>query len=263
VSEVKCMTRVQSAAKTFVSGSRTISPVVLRLARGDTVTLTLKELEDAIASDPEFLMRTLALANSAYYSQQHDISSLRTALVVLGAETVHNLALSLLARSLHNSSSSMSDSLWKHCQAAGVAAQMLAEVQRTVSPRSAFAAGLLHDIGLLAIDTLSHENNVPLSDHALLGAEIADRLGLSPSLSEAIRTHDDESQSNQEESLLASTVRAANEIALRSGYTHDSEHEPDENTISSSFARLNLNEEDIGALVAALPVRMHQQADVS
>jgi putative nucleotidyltransferase with HDIG domain len=245
-----------SFAHAFISRSGSISPTVLRLGSGDSGILTINELEAAVVTDPEFSLRALALANSAFYSQQHEISSLRGALVVLGVSTVHKLAASLLSKSLHSSPDAGDEALWQHCQAVGVAAEMLCEVHQQVDPHQAFAAGLLHDIGILALQVLEQEDSELFADHAIVGAEIAYLLGLSPALSSAIAHHDEHQNSDCEDTALETTIYIANEIAARCGFANDRENYGDEKRMQTAVASLAMLESDIDVLATGLPTRM-------
>lgn len=216
----------------------------------------LDELEETVAADPVFSLRTLSLANSAFYSQQHEIKTLRGALIVMGADAINNLAASLLARSLHASPTKFDDALWQHCQAVAIAGQMLAEVHGRVEPKQAFAAGLLHDIGIMAIQGAGDASD--LVQHAAFGAEIADILGLSSSLSEAIAFHDNPQQDGLTNPALVETVFVANALAARAGYAYDGESMSDEEIFCDLVAGLTLEESDIATLLQSLPERIQQ-----
>lgn len=245
-----------SLAKEFISRSGSISPSVLRLGGGASSAMSVRELESAIVADPEFTLRALALANSAFYSQQHEINSLRGALVVLGVDAVHNLAASLLAKALHASPTATDERLWEHCQAVGVAAQILSESHRQTDPKQAFAAGLLHDIGLLALQTLGRSDDDAHVHHAGLGADIAELLGLSPSLVAAIRFHDETGSAREEVTPLEATIFIANEIVEQCGYGLDGDSSGDQSRVIELAAQLTLEESDLEALIEALPSRL-------
>jgi len=233
------------------------------LGSGDSDALSINDLEAAIVIDPELSLRTLALANSAFYSQQHEISALRSAVVVLGADAVHNLAASMLARSLHSSPSVIDESLWQHCQVVAVAGQMLAETHGQIGPNQAFAAGLLHDIGILAIRNADGSDGEYLIEHAAVGAEIADLLGLSPSLSEAIKNHDAAHSFNFSEAPLEATVSLANHLAERCGYAYFGESVSGEDLVCSLVANFKLKDSDIDALADGLYARLEKLQGMS
>ncbi len=247
-----------SIAESFVKASKSISPCVLTLGSGNAETLTINELEVVVIADPEFSLRVLALANSAFYSQQREITVLRSALVVLGTDTVRNLAVSLLARSVHTTPRQTNDSLWLHCQAVGVAGQMLAEIHHQVPPRRAFAAGLLHDIGILAKQQYEQANSESLPGHAACGAEVANLLGLSASLSRAIGNHDEFESINFEDEPLIATVWIANHIADRCGFGYDEDSVGETHEISKIISSLELRDTDIDTLADCLPKQIEE-----
>lgn len=245
-----------SLAQSFISEVGPISPSLLQLGTGDCSTLTIDELEAAVVADPVLSLRALALANSAFYSQQHEIAELRSALIVLGADAVHNLAASLLARSVHSSSPNIDEALWQHSQAVAVAGQIIAEAHQQVAAKQAFAAGLLHDIGILALQRSSDTDDERQTDHAALGAEIAELLGLSPSLSNAIRHHDRSTHFDFNGAPLEATVCVANHLAVRCGYGYDGESTDDEDLIDDLVSGLGLKRTDIDSLADSLATRL-------
>lgn len=246
-----------SIAEAFVSRTQAISPTVMRLGSGSSGRLSIVELEATIVVDAEFTLRTLALANSAFYSQQHEIRSLRGALVVLGANTVHNLAASLLARALHASPAAPDENLLAHSHAVGTMAQMLCEAHNLADPQSAFAAGLLHDTGILALQALNYEDEQEFANHDQLGGDIAQLLGLSPSLASAIRRHGDADDFDDHEyTALEATVYVANQIAIACDYSHEQESSGDPAHFDQLIDQLNLTAADIDELAAALPDRL-------
>lgn len=247
-----------SIAQAFVAQAKTISPAIMRLGTGSTAALSVDELEATILTDTEFLLRTLALANSAFYSQQNEIRCLRTALVVLGVDAIHNLAASLLARALHSSPSATDECLLRHSYAVGMVAQMLCETHRKAHPRTAFAAGLLHDTGVLALQTLGYEDDSQFADHDSLGGEIAEILGLSPVLGQAIRVHGDCESRDHDYTALEATIYIANEIAIQCGYSHDRESPGDANRLHDLVTKLELNASDLKVLTEALPERLEE-----
>jgi len=247
-----------SVAEAFVNASKSISPCVLALGSGNAETLTINELEVVVIADPEFSLRVLALANSAFYSQQREITALRSALVVLGTDTVRNLAVSVLARSVHTTSRQTDENLWLHCQAVGVAGQMLAEVHHKVPPRQAFAAGLLHDIGILAQQQYDGAKSENLHSHAVYGAEIANLLGLSASLSRAIGNHDEFENIRFENEPLIATVWIANHIADRCGFGYDEDSVGESHEIATIVSSLDLRDADIDTLADCLPKQIEE-----
>lgn len=247
-------TGADSVAARFVARTAPASPTILRLAQEDLQQLPIQELELLIASDPEFSLRVLALANSAFYSQQHDVLTLRSAVVVLGIETISRLAASVWSRSLLTGPNPSDDTLWRHALATGIAAQMMAEAHRLANPQHCFVAGLLHDIGMCAIqaDALG---GTEVDAHAAVGAEIATLLGLAPGLATAILHHDDAEGAGESDAVNA-TVAAANQITIRAGLCHDAESESQDQILAAALERLGLEHEDSDAFLIGLERRL-------
>lgn len=132
------------------------------------------DLNHVISLDPVLVGRVLKLINSAYYGLGQQVTSLVRAIIMLGINTVKNLALSSAV--LRNLSSKKDfqaidmDGFWRHSLCVGVAAKVLAK-RRGVDSKLAeeyFAAGLLHDIGKIPL-------NAVLSKEYVLAVSISDR----------------------------------------------------------------------------------------
>ena len=218
--------------------------------------MTIGQLEDLVGTDPEFSLRVLALANSAFYSQQHEIKELRGALVVLGSTTVHNLAAGLLLRGLIGENSAAADAIWQHSQAVGVAAELLAGMHRKVDARQAYVAGLLHDIGLLVALGVNGDNvdvDAATGSHAELGAEVAELFGLSPTLSAAIRRHHDDPLND---APLEATLAVAELVATQAGYALDMDEGISDTVVAGALENLELLANDLDTLAECLPMRL-------
>jgi HD-like signal output (HDOD) protein len=102
----------------------------------------------------------LKLINSAYYALGQPITNLARAIIMLGINTVKNLALSTAVMGHLSSRKSISglnmEGFWRHSLCVGVSAKLLAK-KRGVDPKLTeeyFTAGLLHDIGKIPINAL-------------------------------------------------------------------------------------------------------------
>ncbi len=175
------------------------------------------DLNQVISLDPVLVGRVLKLINSAYYGLGQQVTSLVRAIIMLGINTVKNLALSSAV--LHNLSSKTDftaldmEGFWRHSLCVGVAAKVLAK-RRGVDAKLAedyFAAGLLHDIGKIPLNAVLSDDYVHairLSDlermplyqaearvigltHAQAGAMIADAWKLGGAVGDAIGRHHD------------------------------------------------------------------------
>ena len=118
------------------------------------------DLNHVISLDPVLVGRVLKLINSAYYGLGQPVTSLARAIIMLGINTVKNLALSTAVMG-HLSSKNKSPGLnmegfWRHSLCVGVAAKLLAK-KRGIDAKLTeeyFTAGLLHDIGKIPLNAV-------------------------------------------------------------------------------------------------------------
>ena len=117
------------------------------------------DLNKVISMDPVLMGRVMQLINSAYYGRPNQITSLVRAIILLGLNTVKNLALStaVLGSLSKNSGGDVlnMDGFWEHSLCAGVIARMIA-VKTKTDPKQLeefFIAGLLHDIGKIPMSS--------------------------------------------------------------------------------------------------------------
>jgi HD-like signal output (HDOD) protein len=137
------------------------------------------DLNHVISLDPVLMGRVLKLINSAYYGLEQQVPSLVRAIIMLGLNTVKNLALSsailasLPAKGGRIQGLNM-EAFWRHSLCVGVAAKLLAK-RRGIAlelQEEYFAAGLLHDIGKIPL-------NAVLSQEYLYTVGFADRRRIS------------------------------------------------------------------------------------
>ncbi len=117
---------------------------------------SIDELEAVICVDPALASSTLRLANSAYFAAgTSQVENLSEALMRLGQREVYRLAaLSLASRWMNLKADGYSWEAGDFCRlslVAAVAAEILAEATGRVDPKTAYTAGLVHEIGKLAV----------------------------------------------------------------------------------------------------------------
>ncbi|MDR1586706.1 MAG: HDOD domain-containing protein [Treponema sp.] len=132
------------------------------------------DLNHVISLDPVLVGRVLKLINSAYYGLGQQVTNLARAIIMLGINTVKNLALSTAIMGNLSTNSDFSglnmEGFWRHSLCVGVAAKLLAK-QRGFDPKQIeeyFTVGLLHDIGKIPL-------NAVLSKEYMLTVSAADR----------------------------------------------------------------------------------------
>lgn len=197
------------------------------------------DLKKVISLDPVLTGRVLRLINSAYYSLGRPISSLTRAIIMLGINTVKNLALSFaVLENLKGKSSIRSfsmDEFWTHSLCVGIVAKSLATAKGMApgNREELFVAGLLHDLGKLPLQrqfsneydqvwenarreqfTLCRsENNFFGFDHCGVGCMIAEKWRLGPPLVESLSHHHHPYDSSETTREFVSMVSLSNQLA--------------------------------------------------
>ena len=118
----------------------------------DTGVGTLAEL---IAKDPGITSKIFAIANSSAYQRSGRKVGLKDALIVIGLDMVKTLIISESVFQIFNTFSHSDDAalhrFWKHSLGAAVVAREIALRMSYQHTEEAYLAGLLHDVGRLAL----------------------------------------------------------------------------------------------------------------
>ncbi|MDR3707526.1 MAG: HDOD domain-containing protein [Capsulimonadaceae bacterium] len=211
---------------------------VIQLVNQETTSAT--HIAMAISADEILAARVLRMANNSYYGVPRKISTLTEATVLLGMDTIRDIAIAaschgLLDRSLPGYAL-LKGELWRHSNCCGYAAQLIARRTGYRFTEEALVAGLLHDIGKVAIGhcladdfativktvsdkpiTFANAERAVLGfDHAQVGARMAERWDFPPRLISAIRYHHEPGQ-EVEPGRLTQIVHAADYCCLTLG----------------------------------------------
>jgi len=123
---------------------------VLELA--DDGKFSAHELASLIASDQALTAKVLRLANSPFYGFARRITTVRDAVVLLGFRAVRQATLAACVVGDDRRSSSLDyGAFWQFCVATGMLAEVLARTEGRYQDQ-AFTAGVLHQVGVLALD---------------------------------------------------------------------------------------------------------------
>jgi HD-like signal output (HDOD) protein len=125
-------------------------------------TIRVADLEAMIVGDQALSSQILRVANSSLYKGLQQITTIQKAVIRLGIRQVAALSIAMSQRKLYlvrnPQISQYMEKLWQHAFASGLGAQWLSQrcgYQALVD--TAFMAGLLHNIGQLAILRLADE----------------------------------------------------------------------------------------------------------
>ncbi len=119
-----------------------------------------------IGQDLSLTAKVLRLANSAYYGVPRTITSINTAVVILGMKVINTLVLSLTVFDMfpgNKKNSQLFDrqAFWLHSLSCGLICKNIAKKVKSIlpiDPEEAFCAGLLHDIGKVVLEQYMHED---------------------------------------------------------------------------------------------------------
>jgi len=193
------------------------------------------EVAEIIGRDQSLTSRVLAIANSSAYSFRDRIPTVSRATALLGFDVIKNLVLSvsvfddfLKGRDVDSFDKTK---FWEHCLICATVAKEVAHQSQCANPDEAFVAGLLHDVGKIALDSaiketyskllkdISGYGATPLAlerkylgtDHAEVAGILAEKWKLPDDISTAMRYHHeipDEGLSTQQERMTAVVVVA-------------------------------------------------------
>lgn len=111
------------------------------------------EIAQLIMVDSALAAATLRLANSAFFSTNVKVETVADAVIRLGQRELYRLAALALVSRWETSSGGPGDpgDFCRHAICTALAAEVLAETSERVDPQTAYTAGLVCDLGKLAI----------------------------------------------------------------------------------------------------------------
>jgi putative nucleotidyltransferase with HDIG domain len=206
--------------------------------------------------DPALSAEILRVSNSALYGLSRRIDNLSHAVVVLGTDVVKRLAITAALARFSRGFMHVPGlrACWDHSVACALIAEELAQAMNQPTDR-AYTAGLLHDIGRLALfasypveygnmfavaresdfDELACERELFQVDHCAAGAWLARSWSLPEDFVEAISGHH---TSEPGDASLVSIVTAADRVANCIGF--HVQYAPPRESVSEFLGRLPL-----------------------
>ncbi|MCK5197773.1 MAG: HDOD domain-containing protein [Spirochaetales bacterium] len=131
--------------------------------------ISFKDLEEIIMIDPMLTSKILKVANSALYARQSEIVNLQMAIGLLGFNNIKSLVLLITASQFSKEikTSGYLNKFWRHSIAtAFIAKHIMYRRKERANEEIAFVAGLLHDIGQVALFQSNPEDYENLLDSA-------------------------------------------------------------------------------------------------
>jgi HD-like signal output (HDOD) protein len=233
---------LEDVARLLEENMPSLSPTASKVIKlANNINTPPAELTQVIKLDPVLSAKVLKLVNSSYFSLSNHIVSLEKAVILLGLNTIKNLALSAAVLAQMESSGQHrdfdSEAFWKHSLAVGVTAKLIA-LKRGVEKKvieDYFISGLLHDLGVLAefnvfpdvverlLEAVESVNLYEAEDlildgltHCSIGNLLAQRWSLSEELSSVLLQHHAPWDAEKPSELVL-TVYIANIICKKHG----------------------------------------------
>ena len=215
----------------------TLPGIVGKLSKmADDPDTTTEQMGRVLSKDHILAAKLLMLVNSAFYGFPQKISSLSSAIILLGFNVIKSL---IISASIFELMESEDLELWEHSLGCAVVCNVLAKRLEINDPEEVSTAGLIHDIGKVAIkielpkehgqiEKLVAENNIAMREaelkvlglnHAEVGGWLAKSWNLPDKLVEPIACHHAPMEAREEK--LATAIIHFSDIMIRGmGYGH-------------------------------------------
>ena len=225
---------------------------------------TSEQMGKVVGRDHILAAKLLRLVNSAFYGFPQKISSISSAIILLGFNVIKSL---LISASIFELMESHDVELWEHSMGCALACNVIAKRLGIKDPEEISTTGLIHDIGKVAIKiellmllrqilALVTAKRIPMReaerqvlglDHAEAGGWLAKNWHLPSKLIEPISCHHDPRKAKKEQ-FAASIVHFGDILIRGLGFGHaDDIWVPP--LSKRAWQLLNLNATDIDAIL--------------
>lgn len=222
--------------------------ICFRLQEAIQRQATVHDIADLVALDPALSVRLLRLANSSFYSFPGQVDTVSRAVRLIGTNELYNLALATSAVSTFARIPRQlldMDAFWQHSVYTGLIARTLGRKLGFRNGERLFAAGLLHNIGLLVlVEQRPEAVGRVLADYveqpraaaekaelgfsfADCGAALMDAWQLPSSLTQLVRCQNNPDEAGQDAvatTLIAFGMYGARHLLANYSATQDSDH---------------------------------------
>ncbi|MDD5757679.1 MAG: HDOD domain-containing protein [Desulfobulbaceae bacterium] len=220
------------------NNSKTLPHVAIRVTQmANDEKSTMRDFEEIIQMDPVLVSRLLKLVNSPFFGLKDKVDSISRAVVYVGMKNLRNL---VAVEGLRNIFKDERDDgfsrqrLWLHSATVAILSDMIGKRIFGDAREDLFLAGIIHDIGLIAIDQVAGEElraacrlynaekksliecerELVGADHAEVGFKLAKEWKMPADVVNAIRFHHN-AEKSQQPSSVSGIVQLAEYIAAK------------------------------------------------
>ena len=200
---------------------------LMRIIRGDDASADL--IASKINQDPGLASEVLRISNTAYFAGRSPVTTVKDSIIRLGLKKIINLVMLSSQQNAYQNSApnyaGLMSVMWKHTNVCSFSCEWVAmNCGHRKLAAEAFMAGLLHDVGKLAmltvIDQLATEGKIPEvlpedevlelveDDHARFGAELLQHWHIPQIYQDAASYH--HSEDYDHENMILVIVRFIN-----------------------------------------------------
>jgi diguanylate cyclase (GGDEF)-like protein len=249
------------------------SQIISLTSKEDT---TLADIADLVSQDIALSTRILKVSNSAFYSFQQKIGSIKQAVSILGTNAVRSLVLSFSFLTIRNGKKESRfnfERFWERSLASAVAARLILEKVKDADTEEVFISGLLQNLGELifartfaedydkvleAVEkkestSLAAEEKIFGVDHCIVGYEVAKSWGFPEVLLLPILHGHNPAGYTGKDRKIAMTIKAVYLSDLLTGILFsDKPEEYHKQFRKEAKSQLGLSPEDIESILGTL-----------
>lgn len=246
---------------------------------------SIDTLVQVVRTDPALTTRILKLCNSSLYGLAQDISDVGNAVAYLGTRNLVKLVLVTCTasyfRDVPASNYAEPKELWRHTMGCATACQLLAEHCGYDQPATAFTAGIVHNVGKVALaqavdedvmakigqvagqpgrDYVTAERDALGLDHAAAGGIVTESWNLPVEIRRAVRNHHDP-KLLATDSELSSLLHVGDLMVLQLGIGV-AFPDADYGMSMTALERLHLEESDLEPLQVQVLEELRRSAEL-
>lgn len=199
-----------------IDGLPTLPVVALQI--GEIIhnkNVTVEQVARIMRTDPATSAKLLRLVNSPYFGIPGGVSDVARAIPFIGFNTLYQLVLSIgVLETLSQTKGGDPRALWMHSLTVATAARELATEIKVADAGACFTAGLLHDMGkiaMLQLGELATQLGLGDTSHDKLGSKLARAWRFPATLQTPIEMHHDVHRLEVRD-RLAPNLRAITEV---------------------------------------------------